>query len=216
MSSFGFPLPGHTSSANHGVLASSYSYTLFVKRSYSEHIPSLRSYFWRGFSVACRLFRTNSPHCECVMAIGAIPHRMFLRLYLMWDIESISLGVDLKNRSWYWIPIIWCSFCMYYLAQVAKPGAQIACSEGWYMQTGFEFTFRLSFLHRSYLVGEKDSKGNETYQENLASALDFCLRLSKALMSFEQSCEKTNLNYYSELSWPPDTSVSRSCGTQKR
>ena len=100
-------------SAIPGVLGSSYSYGLLIKRGWLEHIPSLRSHFWGGASLDSCLFRTFSPHCECVMAIGAIPHRMYLRLYLMWDIESISIGVDLKNRLWYWIPIIWYTFCMY-------------------------------------------------------------------------------------------------------
>ena len=168
MSSFGFPLPGHTSSANHGVLGSSYSYTLFTWGALWSKYHALGATSEEVWVLPGRLFRTFSPHCECVMAIGAIPHRMFLRLYLMRDIESISLGFDLKNRLCYWIPIIWCSFCMYYLAQVAKPGAQIACSEGWYKQTGFELIFRLSFLFRSNLVGEEDSKGNEMQQDSSA------------------------------------------------
>jgi len=78
-----FPLSGLTSSANHGVLASSYSYTLFIWGAPRSIYQAWRATPGRGLSVAFCLFRTNSPHCECVVAIEAIPHRMFLRLYLM-------------------------------------------------------------------------------------------------------------------------------------
>jgi hypothetical protein len=57
-------------------------------------------------------FRTISPHCECVMAIEAIPHRMSFRLYLMCVIESISLGalrtliLDAHNLKFIWHVLI--------------------------------------------------------------------------------------------------------------